>query len=152
MPYFDPTRRRYDYTALSQWLLCQRRFYWYGVRNLVLDVPAVAPHFGAAIHAGLAAWYERGGDLDAALGAFGTAYQGAPPDVLRTAAKGELILKGYAEKWPWPEPFQVLATELEFELPMPDGSTWKKFRHFRNRIRFTKPKSHISLFFINPNG
>lgn len=123
MPYGNPAKRIYDYTTLSQWLLCQRRYYWYGVRNLVLDVPAPAPAFGAAIHAGVAEWYATH-DVDKAQEAFRQSYRGAPPDLLRTEAKGELIIAGYARKWPQPEPFKVLANEVEFALPMPDGSTY----------------------------
>lgn len=122
MPYADPSKRIYDYTAISQWLLCQRRWYWYGIRNLVPDVPAAAPHFGQAIHAGIAEWFD-GHDQDRALAKFLEAMQGSPPDLLRTPAKGELIIKGYAKQWPQ-EPFKVLENEAMFQVPMPDGSTY----------------------------
>ena len=121
MLHTDLTKRHYSYTALSNWLLCQRRFYWAYRRNLVLDVPAAAPHFGQAIHAGLHRWYETGRLVDT-LEAFRVALRGAPADVLRTPEKGELILTGYTKHYPQ-EPFTLLANEVEFAVPMPNGST-----------------------------
>src|SRR3990167_7185583 len=117
----DTTKRQYSYSAMGQWMLCERRWYWGYVRGLVLDVPAPAPHFGGAIHAGLQAWFEAR-SVEAMLEGFYKAYDGAPPDLLRTREKGELILKGYAKKWA-EEPFKVLANEVEFSIPMPNGST-----------------------------
>ena len=117
----DLAKRRYSYSALSQWLICQRRFYWGYVRGLVPDAPAPALHFGQAIHAGLAAWFDRR-TTEAMLEAFHKGMEGAPTDLLRTPAKGELILKGYIKQWPI-EPFKVLENETEFEEVMPDGST-----------------------------
>ena len=121
MLHTDPSKRQYSYSALSTWLLCQRRYYWSYRRNLVPDVPAAAPHFGAAIHAGLQRHF-GGGSREDTLAAFHQAMQGAPPDLLRTPEKGELILKGYLTQWPQ-EPFVIIGNEVEFKLPMPDGST-----------------------------
>lgn len=121
MLHTDLTKRQYSYSALSAWMLCQRRFYWGYVRGLVLDVPAAAPHFGQAIHAGLERWFATR-DQAACLTTFATKMQDAPPDLLRTLEKGELILKGYIRQWP-EEPFKILANEVEFQLPMADGST-----------------------------
>ena len=121
MLHTDPAARRYSHSSLSQWMLCQRRYYWGYVRGIVPDVPAPALHFGQAVHAGLSGWHTTH-DPDIMLQRYTEAMAGAPADLLRTPAKGELILKGYAKQWP-EEPFTLLADEIEFELPMPDGST-----------------------------
>ena len=117
----DLVKRIYSHSALSQWLLCQRRFFWGYVRGIVPDVPAPALHFGIAIHAGLSTWHGTA-DLGLALTTFLRTMEGAPADVLRTPEKGELIIKGYTRQWPQ-EPFTILGNELEFSLPMADGST-----------------------------
>lgn len=121
MLHTDLAARQYSYTALSTWLTCQRKFYWGYKRNLVLDVSPAAPHFGQAIHAGLQAHF-AGRSLPDTLATFREAMAGAPPDLLRTPEKGELILRGYLRQYPQ-EPFTVLANEVEFKVPMPDGSS-----------------------------
>ena len=123
MLYVSPSSSRvYSHNSLSQWMLCQRRWYWYAERGLVLDVKAPPLHFGGAIHEGRREWYHTG-SVTKMLEAFHKAMEGSPPDALRTPEKGELILKGYAKKWPLPEPFKILANEISFRIPMPDGST-----------------------------
>lgn len=124
MPYTEIKERIYDYSGLSQWMLCQRKWYWYAVRDLVLDVPHAALTFGAAIHKGLEGWFQ-GGTVEDMLGMYRQEIierGGIPADSLRTEEKGEIILKAYAKQWPRPEPFKVLATEQAFVLEMADGS------------------------------
>src|SRR3990167_870858 len=121
MLHSDPSKRQYSYSALSQWLVCQRKYYWGYVQGIIPDVPAPALHFGQAIHAGLATWYDTQ-DVQQAVETFQKGMEGAPTDLLRTLSTGELILKGYAKQWP-AEPFKILANEVEFAEQMWDGST-----------------------------
>ena len=146
MLHTDPSKRQYSYTALSQWMLCQRRYFWGYVRNLTLDVSPAAPHFGQAIHAALKVWYDTR-DEEAMLVEFRKAYAGAPPDVLRTEGKGELILRGYIKKWGI-EPFKVLSNEEEFSIPMPGGSTligrWDRVVEWDGRLLCKETKTTSS--------
>ena len=117
MPRNMPTE--FDYTALSTFLRCRKRYYWRMVRDLVGKTPQTAPEFGKAIHKALDNWFHFR-NPDQALLEFTTNFVENPNDEKRTIRVGIKLLQLYFEKYAQ-EGFKVLATELPFSLPVAEG-------------------------------
>jgi hypothetical protein len=79
-----------------------------------------APDFGKAIHSALDAWY-KDKDVDHAIDVFKANFTEDADDDKRTYRMGEWILRNYHNKYQ-DQPFKVLATEMEFTLPLPNGN------------------------------
>jgi len=113
-------KTEFDYTSMSTFQTCQRKYDFRINRGLVGKVGMTAPDFGKAIHKALDAWY-KDKDVDNAVAIFKADYQESDEDDKRTYRMGEWILKNYHEKYR-DQPFKVLATEQEFTIRLPNGN------------------------------
>lgn len=109
-----------DYTMMSTYQTCQRRFYFRHVEGWDLKRPQMAPAFGGAIHEGLDVWY-RTKDVEEAVRVFKEAFKENPTeDGKRTHKVGEWILKNYADKYR-DQPWKLLQSETAFSEELPNG-------------------------------
>lgn len=106
-----------DYTSLSTFLVCRKKYYWRIVRGIVWKQPPLAAEFGRCIHLALDVWHKER-DLDKTTKAFTDVFVESPDDEKRTLAVGRKLLSLYAEKYEH-EGFKVLACEQEFNVPLP---------------------------------
>lgn len=114
-------RSDYDYTMMSTYMTCHRKYHYRMERGLVGKVSQTAPDFGKAIHKGLDSWYHDH-DLEKATAVFKTHFvEQLDVDDKRTHQVGAWILKNYDEKYR-DQPFKVLQTEQEFCLPLGNGN------------------------------
>ncbi len=112
------TPENFDYTSLSTFLRCRKRYYWRMVRDIVSKAPQTAPEFGKAIHKALDVWH-RLHDPVQTIAAFNTNFVENPQDEKRTLRVGEKLLTLYMEKYAH-EGFTILATELPFSISIKD--------------------------------
>lgn len=111
----------YDFTSLSTWQTCQRKYYYRHVRGLVGKVEATAPNFGKAIHAGLDSWYTDK-DVTKAVDVFKSNYvEDLVRDDKRTHKMGEWILTNYDAKYR-DQPHELIKTEHSFRVPLANGN------------------------------
>ena len=116
-------RDSFDYTMMSTFMTCRRRYEYRINRGLVSKRPATALTFGGAIHEGLDSWYNDK-DVDKAVKIFKEGFeQRIEEDDKRTHAMGEWILRNYHEQYK-DQPWELVASERAFELPFRNG---KKF-------------------------
>lgn len=108
----------FDYSMLSCYQLCQRKFYWRHLKYLTSPDFQAAPEFGRCIHTALDAWY-RTGSKEEALKAF--TWDDKNSDNKRTRAVGERLIKFYVDKYRH-QNLTVLATEKPFKLPIKDNT------------------------------
>ena len=113
-------RKEFDYTMMSTFQTCQRKYYFRMVRNLVGKKTQTAPEFGKCIHSALDVWFSTR-DINTTVRVFKESFVENPDDTKRTLVMGEWILRNYAEKYA-AEPFKVIATEQTFELDLPNGN------------------------------
>lgn len=113
--------KKFDYTALSSFLRCRRRYYLRHVRNIVGKGAQLAPEFGRWIHKALDIWHKEH-DIDKAIQIFKNGYVGDDSDEKRTIPVGEKLLRLYADKYAH-EGFRVLKSELQFDIPLPSGES-----------------------------
>lgn len=106
----------FDYTMLSTFLRCRKRYYWRFVKDLNSKAPQTAPEFGRCIHKALDVWFNTHDDK-AAIEMFRSSFVENPADEKRTLKVGEKLLSLYTEKYAH-EGFKVLASEIEFTLPV----------------------------------
>jgi len=106
-----------DYTMLSTFLRCKRRYYYRMVRNLVGKKPPTAAEFGRCIHMALDDWYKSKDDKKA-IEIFANAFKEDPEDDKRTIAIGTKMLEIYFSQYA-NQNITVLASELSFDLPTP---------------------------------
>lgn len=102
--------RIWDYSVLSTFQTCRKKYYWTYVRNLRPKIKGVALEFGGAIHEALDAYYINGGGengLACAKTVFECNYKDREGDKLRTVANGIKMLEWYSKKYA-SEPFKVL--------------------------------------------
>lgn len=110
-----------DYTMMATYLTCPRKYNFRMNMGLVGKTGMSAPEFGKAIHMALDEWYKVK-DVDAATVVFKANFEeNLELDNKRTYKMGEWILKNYDEKYR-DQPFKVLSTEREFEVPLPNGN------------------------------
>jgi len=115
MPEAFPTA--FDYTMMSTFLRCRKRYYFRIVRDIVGKTAPVAADFGRAIHKALKIWFSAQ-DPDKAIDAFISSFIEDPTDAKRTHAVGRNILHRYFEKYAQ-EPFTVLENEKTFRIMIP---------------------------------
>ena len=115
-----------DFTMMSTFCLCRRKYHYRMERGLVLPTPATAPSFGGAIHKGLDRLYtSKMEDVTGAVEIFKNGFvEQLDVDDKRTHVLGEWILKNYQEVYK-EQPLTALVVEKEFELLMP--GTQRKF-------------------------
>jgi hypothetical protein len=106
-----------DFTMLSTFLRCKRRYYYRMVRNLVGKKPPTAAEFGRCIHKALDEWYKSKDDKKA-IDIFANAFKEDPEDDKRTIEIGKKLLEIYFSQYA-NQNITVLASELSFDLPMP---------------------------------
>jgi len=111
----------FDASSVKTYLECPRKYYWQYVRHKVPFNEPTALSFGRAIHEGLYVWYTTW-DEEQALNEFHKHWQDTSDEYLRTAERGENLLRGYFKKYnKKTEPLQfVTAPEQKFELDL-DG-------------------------------
>ena len=111
----------YDYTMMSTFLTCRRKYKFRHVEGLVPMVTATPLAFGGAIHTALDEWY-KSKDTDKAVEIFkGTYEENIEVDNKRTHRMGEWILRNYNDKY-LNQPCKTVATEQAFTLPLPNGN------------------------------
>lgn len=113
-------KTEFDYTAMSMFLTCQRKYDFRINRGLVGLNPPVPAEFGKCIHTALDDWYKNR-NVDQAVELFCASYKETDEDGKRTHKMGEWILRNYDEKYR-DQPFKVLATEQEFTVELPNGN------------------------------
>lgn len=114
-------RTEFDYTVMSTYLTCPRKYNFRFNRGLVGKSAMMAADFGSAIHKGLDEWYKTG-VVDLAVQVFRKEFkEDLERDNKRTHKLGEWMLRNYAEKYQ-DQPFKVLATEQEFTVELPNGN------------------------------
>ena len=116
-PNEEVRKSEFDYTSLSTFLTCRRKYEYRIQRGLVGMAPPTAAEFGRCIHSALDVWYLNR-DLEEALKHFVEVFKADPTDDKRTPVMGCWILKNYHEKYQ-DQPFKVLATEQEFTIELP---------------------------------
>jgi hypothetical protein len=125
-PFLQPQEqgkeRIWDYSIISSFQTCRRKFYWEHVRNLRPKVKGLALEFGGAIHDALDAYYiaPQGSGLEIAQSVFEQKFKDREGEELRTVANGKKMLEVYARKYK-DEPFKVLGKpEAGFVFPIGD--------------------------------
>jgi len=111
---------KYDYTMLSTFLTCRRKYQLRIIRGLVGLQPPTAAEFGRCIHLALDEWYDSH-DAELSKKTFTDNFVENPEDEKRTFAVGLKSLSLYFEKYAY-EPFKVLKIEKIFDIPMGDWS------------------------------
>ncbi len=115
-------KSEFDYTMMSTFLTCQRKYDFRMNRGLVGKSTMSAPEFGKAIHCALDEWY-KSFDPDAAIEVFKANFkENLELDDKRTNKMGEWIIRNYDEKYR-DQPFKVLSTEQEFTVKLPNGNS-----------------------------
>lgn len=109
----------FDYTMMSTFLRCRKRYYWRMVRDLVGKAPQTAPEFGRCIHKALDVWYKTH-DHKKTIETFMVSFVENPSDEKRTLRVGEKLLQLYMEKYDH-EGFKILASEIPFSAPVTAG-------------------------------
>ena len=111
-----PAPNKYDYTMLSTFLTCRRKYYLRMIRGLVGLKPPTAAEFGRCIHLALDDWFVHSNPATAKA-AFVANFTEDPEDDKRTIKVGLKLLELYFEKYEQ-EPFKILEIEKVFEVPM----------------------------------
>ncbi len=110
--------RFFDSSKLKCYLECPRQFYWRHVRHLVPFHEKTALSFGTAIHEGLFTWHKTY-DIEESVDAFHRHWNDTMHEELRTAEKGEKLLRGYAERYPpkmEPFEFEMLEQKVQIDI------------------------------------
>src|SRR3990167_3629725 len=110
----------YDYTMMSTYMTCQRKYWFRMVKGLVPKRVSTAPEFGRCIHKALDEWY-KSQEIDKAVKVFIDAFVPNLDDDMRTHVLGEWILRNYAEKYQ-DQGFEIEMTEMEFSVKLPNGN------------------------------
>lgn len=110
----------YDYTMMSTYMTCQRKYWFRMVKGLAPRHVSAAPEFGRCIHKALDEWYITG-DIDKAVQVFIDSFVADHNDDMRTHELGEWILRNYAAKYQ-DQGFKVLMTEMEFSIKLPNDN------------------------------
>lgn len=112
--------RIWDYTALSTFLECRRKYYYRMVRHLSPKIVSPALTFGKSIHEALQVYYTDEGGLEKAVARFVSVYKDREGEELRTVANGVKLLEWYAKVYAH-EPFKVVGKpEVGFVFPIGD--------------------------------
>ena len=107
-----------DYTMMSTFLTCRRKYWLRIVNGLVGHKPPTAAEFGRCIHLALDHWYNTKDDTKS-IEMFCSAFKEDPDDNKRTHAVGRKVLQIYFDRYRDLD-MKVLATEVEFCVPIPE--------------------------------
>lgn len=108
----------FDYTALSTFLTCRRKYWFRIIRGIIPTAPPTAAEFGRCIHIALDEWFTSH-DLTKAKEVFSANWNEAIADEKRNLRVAMKMLELYAEKYS-SEGFKVLEVEKVFRVPMAD--------------------------------
>jgi len=116
-------RTHFDYTMMSAYQRCQRKFYYRHQRGLVgKKARMYAPEFGRAIHLALDRLYVDW-DVVQAVAHFKANYEeNLEEDPKRTHKMGEWIIKNYAKTYQ-DQPHKIVHAEMSFDLPLGNGNS-----------------------------
>lgn len=114
-------RNDFDYTMMSTYQICQRRYYYRHVEGLVPKRRATPLEFGGWIHKALDEWFVSK-DPDKAVEVFNSGYkEDLEADDKRTNKLGEWIIRNYHETYK-DQPMELVAGEREFTQKLPNGN------------------------------
>lgn len=112
----------FDYTMMSTYHVCPRKYHFRFVRNLVRTSPPLALEFGRCIHAALDFLYTHNWDVDGAVLLFNSEYkENLELDDKRTCAMGEWIIRNYALQYA-NQPWELVKSEFPFRVDLPNGN------------------------------
>lgn len=118
--------RVYDPSCVSTYMRCPKLFYWEYAMGLEPKEGRPALEFGTVIHEAMDVLVGNGDITLESLEKAIAVMQQYPPtvgDEKRTRERGEAILRGYYEKYHTQKDFKVLAKEVTFAIPLPNGAT-----------------------------
>ncbi len=104
-----------DFTEMSSFIVCRRKWYARHWLNLVPLEASSALQFGIGIHAALDVLYKSDWDLDAAVECWRE--QHILPDVKRTSGVGELLIREYHDVY-INQDMEALHNEVRWTLPV----------------------------------
>lgn len=113
-------KKAFDFTAMSTFLTCRRKYDFRHNRGIVGKVAQTAPDFGKAIHTALDTWYIDK-DIEKTVQVFKATFQENPDDDKRTHKMGEWILRNYHEQYK-DQQWELVKTEHTFDVPLPNGN------------------------------
>lgn len=113
------TERIFDYTTLSMFQECRRKYYFWGVKHLQPKTKSNALLFGTIIHDVLDIWYLEK-DLDKAVAYIKENFHNKEGDDLRTVENATKLITEYARVYK-DEPFTIVGKpEAGFVMPIDD--------------------------------
>ena len=114
------SERVFDYSTISSFQTCRKKYYFEHVRNLKPKIKGAALTFGQAVHEGLEQWYKMKA-LNPALDAFKACYEDREGEEVRTVENGCKLLTEYTKKYEV-EPFTPIdKSEEGFIFPLSNG-------------------------------
>ena len=117
-----PNKTMFDYTAMSTFLTCRRKYDFRINQGYVRSKDTqLAASFGGAIHHGLDSWYQDK-DVARAVGVFKSEFvENTEIDDKRTHRMGQYILEKYDERYR-DQPWVLVESEQTFNVPLPNGN------------------------------
>lgn len=113
----------FDYTSMSTYMTCPRKYYYRHERGLVRYDEPLAVLFGKSIHKALDSWWVDK-DVSKAVGIFKEDFKERPDeDDKRTHSMGEWIIKNYDSKYR-NQPQELVVGEQEFTIRLPNGNNF----------------------------
>lgn len=116
--------RIWDYTTISTFQACPKKYYFRMIKHLVPTTTAPALLFGKALHSALEVFYkdiregkDRATALASSIKIFQDNYETPEGEEKRTTENAIKLLKGYEEVYR-NEPFKVLGQEIGFAVPV----------------------------------
>lgn len=114
------SERIFDYTTISTFLECRKKYYFRMVKHLTPKIVSPALSFGLATHEALKVHYTRGKGLEDTISKFRETYKDREGEDLRTVANGVRLMEWYAKVYAH-EPFKVIGEpEVGFVFPIGD--------------------------------
>ena len=98
--------RIWDYSTLSSFQTCRKKYYWEHIRNLKPKIKGAALEFGGAIHSALDEYYTSK-DMEKVKQVFTQNWKDREGDEIRTVDNGIKMLEWYSRKYQH-EPFTPL--------------------------------------------
>ena len=96
------SERIWDYSTLSTFQTCRRKYYWQYIRHLRPIIKGAPLIFGSAVHEALDMYYQEGANDESmakAIAHFSEIYQTPEGDELRTVENGVKMLTWYYTKY-----------------------------------------------------
>lgn len=115
----------FDNTRMSAFRKCPRMFYLRHVKHLVPKKISMAPEYGIRIHDVLKDYYaDPSLDITELTLHYFADWEDNPFDEKRTKSNAVTIMRGYVKNYP-KEPWEVIANELPFELPLGETASYQ---------------------------